>query len=118
MPTADKIPPIVRTFTAQVSHEGRVTIPNTLRNLLGIEMGDYVTMYLVSVLRETGEPKPIDHLPKPTRTFTKLVMRDRRVNLPAPLKVSANIRKHDYVTLTIVNVLKRGDTNGDKPPED
>lgn len=39
-------------FVARVFSGGKVTIPSTLREMLGVRDGDYVRLELVEVLRE------------------------------------------------------------------
>jgi len=45
---------VVEQFVAKVFQGGKVTVPKRLRELFGIEDGDYVRVALVEVMKRSG----------------------------------------------------------------
>ena len=48
---------VVEQFVARVFQDGKVTVPKRLRELLGIEDGDYVRLNVVEVIKLKSEKK-------------------------------------------------------------
>jgi bifunctional DNA-binding transcriptional regulator/antitoxin component of YhaV-PrlF toxin-antitoxin module len=48
---------VVEQFVARVFQGGKVTIPKRLRELVGVEDGDYVRLGLVEVIKPKGEKR-------------------------------------------------------------
>ena len=46
---------VVEEFVVRVFKGGKVTVPKRLRELFGVEDGDYVRLALAEVIRKTGE---------------------------------------------------------------
>jgi len=46
---------VVEEFVARVFNGGKVTVPKRLRELLGVEDGDYVRLALVEVMKKTKD---------------------------------------------------------------
>ena len=46
---------VVEEFVVRVFKGGKVTVPKRLRELFGVEDGDYVRLALVEVMKRTGE---------------------------------------------------------------
>jgi len=46
---------VVEEFVARVFKGGKVTVPERLRELLGVEDGDYVRFVLVEVMKKTKD---------------------------------------------------------------
>ena len=105
---AQELPEVARIFTTKVNSNGNVSIPRHLIDLYGVEMGDKVTMTVVSIIRENHEISLKKWSPE-TRTFTKTVNYGYRVNLPTPLMRFLGIRKGDYITVILHAVHKGGE---------
>jgi len=48
---------VVEQFVARVFQGGKVTIPKRLRELVGVEDGDYVRLGLVEVIKPKGKKR-------------------------------------------------------------
>ena len=103
-----EVPSLTRTFTAMVTRGGKVTIPKSLREILHIEPGDTVTMFMLSHIRANGRVIDLSNYPKASRTFSKTVLHGYKVALPYPLKRLFKIDEGDYLTLVLLHVERGG----------
>lgn len=105
----EELPVSMRTFTGQMILYGKITIPKEIRRLTGIKPGDTVNLVIVSVAREDGQPRRIEHIPAKQRTFSRTVPKDMRITIPSKIRALLGIHEGDYVTMTINHVI-RGDS--------